>query len=87
MLILYSILAALLWGSLIGGSLHRGDPMGKVHLARGHLIIGAVLFTIPAVATLIKSPVTQTGLITAVCAAAAAFIVGIRVGISTYWVD
>lgn len=58
MLILYSILAALLWGSLIGGSLHRGDPLGKVHLARGHLIIGAVLFTIPVVATLIKSPVT-----------------------------
>lgn len=87
MLILYSILAALLWGSLIGGSLHRGDPLGKVHLARGHLIIGAFLFTIPTVATLIKSPVTQTGLLIAGAAAVVALIVGIRVGISTYWVD
>lgn len=87
MILLYSFLAAVLWGSLIGGSLHRGDAMDKVHLRRAHLIIGAVLFTVPAVATLVQSPVNARSLLMAGIAAAAGLIIGIRVGVTTYWVD
>jgi len=87
MLALYSFLASLLWGSFIGARMQRGYRVDKINLPRAHAIIGAVLFTVPAVATLFTSPVTGQWLIIAGITAVSGFFIGLRVGITTYWID
>lgn len=87
MLALYSFLAAFLWGSFIGARMQRGYRVDKIVLPGAHAIIGAAVFTVPAVATLFTSPVTGQWLIIAGLALTAGFLMGLRVGITTYWID
>ena len=87
MLAFYSFLAALMWGTLIGGSLRRGYAIDKVQLARAHVMIGSVILTLPVAATLVTAHANPRGLVIAGLTAVVAMAIGIRVGIKTYWIE
>jgi hypothetical protein len=87
MLALFAFLAALLWGSFVGAKLHRGYPSTKIHLPNGWAIFGDLLFTLPVASMLFFDRESGELLITAGVLAVVGFGIGIRVGITTYWID
>lgn len=80
-------LSALLWGSFIGAKMRRGYPADKVHLPQGHAVLGSLLFTLPVVTMFFFSPLSYAGMIVAGVFALAGLGIGIRIGITTYWID
>lgn len=87
MLAFYSFLASLLWGSLIGAGMGGGNDLDKIPLRKSHAVIGAALLTVPALVTFVRTPVSGRALVIAGIAAAAAFLIGLRVGRTTYRID
>ena len=87
MLAVFTFLSALLWGTFIGARAHRGSPRGRISLPKGNAIIGNILFTLPVISMLLLAPASPGMLIVAAALAVAGLVIGIHVGLTTYWID
>ena len=86
MIAFFCFLVSLLWGCYLGGYVHRGNPTTKTHLPSASSI-GILLFTIPVASLLITQPHSKNSLAVVGILSGAGLLIGLCVGIRSYWID